>query len=338
MASDNAGPVFKADDIFRFVDFGLGRGIDATNPTPWTNKSSFQVRQVLGSNIIGTDEGGALHSYEREVSSVHTMHTSIKSSIEVPKSPITLGIDAEHSHSVNKSRRAIGRRVINRSVSFREDFADVPQFPSGGEKQLDAQQSILTFEERLAQWLVQRIGAERPIHKLKVNALERSEGRASSAIQLSPRESLESLATIIDRDDQSELKILADGCREFVNHFRITHYVSSIDIGAAEYYVLTEEEYLSKVGTSGSFGIEKLVNAAFEGGAKFEKSIKISNRRSIGKIDQKAVKRGSYEEAVIGYKIRPVTDLIRLQFLREELKKALLQFVVLQRDCTGECL
>ena len=200
-----AEPVFTREDIFRFVDLGLGRGIDATNATPWLNKSSFQVRRVHESNIIGTEEGGALQSYEREVTSVHTQQTSMKNSIVVPQSPITLGTDAEQSRSVSTSRRAIGRRVINRTVAFRDDFVD---FPLSGAKSFstaqeetaseihvhkkqgetdvsDAQQSILTFEERLAQWLVQRIGA----HRLKVKALERlgdgasdSEGQASSMI------------------------------------------------------------------------------------------------------------------------------------------------------------
>ena len=359
-----AEPVFTPEDIFRFVDLGLGRGIDATNPTPWLNKSSFQVRRVHEDNIIGTEEGGALQSYEREVTSVHTQQTSMKSSIVVPQSPITLGTDAEQSRSVSTSRRAIGRRVINRSISFRDDFIDVPlsgaktfttaQEETASEIHLhttskkqgetditDAQQSILTFEERLAQWLVQRISA----HRLKVKALERlssdgavdSEGQASSAIlsdQLSP---LESLALIIERGNRSELKLLINGCREFVYHFRITHYVSSIEMGAAEYRVLTEQEYLSKVGLSGSFGLEKLVNAAFSSTSSFKKSIKASDLRKIGTISRDGtVIRGSYGEAVVGVKIQPLTNLVRLQFLQLALKKALVQFVETQGDSSGE--
>lgn len=355
-----AEPVFTPEDIFRFVDLGLGRGIDATNPTPWLNKSSFQVRRVHENNIIGTEEGGALQSYEREVTSVHTQQTSMKNSIVVPQSPITLGTDAEQSRSVSTSRRAIGRRVINRSVSFRDDFVDVPlgganTFSTAREETAseihvrvsrkqgdteisDAQQSILTFEERLAQWLVQRISA----HRLKVKALERlssdSEGQPSSLTlndQLSP---LESLALVIERGNRSELKLLIDGCREFVYHFRITHYVSSIEMGAAEYRVLTEQEYFSKVGLSGSFGLEKLVNAAFSGTSSFKRSTKASDLRKIGTISRDGtVVRGSYGEAVVGVKIQPLTNLVRLQFLQLALKKALVQFVDTQGDSSGEC-
>ena len=120
-------------------------------------------------------------------------------------------------------------------------------------------------------------------------------------------------------------------------HFRITHYVSSIEMGAAEYRVLTEQEYFSKVGLSGSFGLEKLVNAAFSSTTSFKKSIKASDLRKIGTIDKNGtVVRGTYGEAVVGVKIQPLTNLIRLQFLQLALKKALVQFVETQGDSSGE--
>ena len=90
------------------------------------HKSSFQVRRITYENILGTEEGGAVQSYEREISSVQTQQTKIKTSILVPKSPLTIGTDAELSRSVHASRRAIGRKVINRTISFRDNFDDLP--------------------------------------------------------------------------------------------------------------------------------------------------------------------------------------------------------------------
>lgn len=360
-----AEPVFTPEDIYRFVDLGLGRGIDATNTTPWLNKTSFQVRRVHEGNIIGTEEGGALQSYEREVSSVHTQQTSMKLSITVPQSPITLGTDAEQSRSVSTTRRAIGRRVINRSISFRDDFVDVPlsgasNFSSAREETLseihlvtktnqpvvgDAQQSLMTFEERLAQWLVQRISARRQ----KVGALERLNEGDEETSQACPATAstlddklnpLEALALIIDHGNRSELKLLISACREFVYHFRITHYVSSIEMGAAEYHVLTEQEYFSKIGLAGSFGLEKLVKSTFSSTTSSKRSNKASDLRKIGKISSDGtVARGSYGEAVVGVKIQPISNLVRLQFLQLALKKALIQFVDSQGDDSGKlCL
>ena len=33
-------------DTDRIMYLGLGRGVDATDPTPWQNKTAFQVRPV----------------------------------------------------------------------------------------------------------------------------------------------------------------------------------------------------------------------------------------------------------------------------------------------------
>lgn len=365
MQDKKAQPVYTPGDIFRFVDLGLGRGLDATNPTPWLNKTSFQVRRVHNDNILGTDEGGALQSYEREISSVHSQQASMKFSITVPQSPIDIGADSEYSRTISTTRRAIGKRVINRTISFKDDFVDVPlsvakDLPSAREAALptlnvmaqpsaenpiitDAQQSPLTFEERLATWLVQRISA----HREKNEALEKvgdgaSERVASEAATIIAEQEnsrlLEVLTRIIDRGEKEELKLLLNACRDFVNHFRITHYVSAIELGAAEYRVLTEQDYYSKVGLGGSFGLEKLVGAVFSGSASSRRTKKASDLRTIGNIakPQGTVERGSYAEAVVGVKIQPISELVKLQFLQLALKKALVNFVEKRGDASGK--
>ena len=72
-----AQAVLTEKEMGRMIDLGLGRGIDATNEKPWVNKSSFQVRRVSFDNVIGTEEGGALQSYEREISRYEYISFSI---------------------------------------------------------------------------------------------------------------------------------------------------------------------------------------------------------------------------------------------------------------------
>ena len=360
-----AGPVFSSDELFRFVDLGLGRGIDATNPTPWLNKTSFQVRRVHKANIIGTDEGGEIQSYEREVASVHSQQTTMKLSITIPQSPLTLGTDAEQSRSISTSRRVIGKRVVNRTISFRDDFVDIPvaakDFCSAlegtrssiqlvkqfAEQEHDSEssclakvQSLLTFEERLATWLVQRIGA----HREKARVLKKIDDKPScdSVVENAETESLESLsplealAHIIERGQRSELKLIISACSEFVEHFRTTHYVSAIRLGAAEYRVLTEQEYYFKVGIAGSFGLDKVANGSGGGSFSSKKTRKASDSRTIGCIKDGVVERGSHGEAVVGLKILPISSLVRLQFLQLALEKALVRFVETQGDSSGK--
>uniref|UniRef100_A0A1X7V893 Uncharacterized protein n=1 Tax=Amphimedon queenslandica TaxID=400682 RepID=A0A1X7V893_AMPQE len=90
-------PVISQEEIYRYFDLGLGRGLDGTDPTPWLNKTSFQARNITYDNILGTEEGGAVQSYEREIVSVQTLQSKIKTSIVIPKSPMTIGADAELS-------------------------------------------------------------------------------------------------------------------------------------------------------------------------------------------------------------------------------------------------
>ena len=67
-SSEKASPVLTEKEIGRMIDMGLGRGVDATDASPWISKSSFQIRRVTSDSVIGTEEGGALQSYVREIS------------------------------------------------------------------------------------------------------------------------------------------------------------------------------------------------------------------------------------------------------------------------------
>ena len=66
-SSEKASPVLTEKEMGRMIDMGLGRGVDATDASPWVSKSPFQVRRVTLDSVIGTEEGGALQSYEQEI-------------------------------------------------------------------------------------------------------------------------------------------------------------------------------------------------------------------------------------------------------------------------------
>ncbi len=347
-------------EIGRMVDLGLGRGVDATNPKPWINKSSFQVRRLTIDNVIGTEEGGSLQSYEREVSSVHTQQTDLKSSIVIPQAPVSIGVDAEHSRSFSTTRRAVGKKVINRTISFRADFEDAPQSRSTDPKVARMQasasylttravateadtlvadaQSGLTFEERLATWIMERVNIRKELKAIRLA----SEGQpVPSHVETQGLRSdpIAELATIIQEGDEEDRKEMVKDCNVFVYHFRITHYVSAVELGAAEYRVLSEQEYYSKIGAAGSLGLEALANFAVSESASWKKTKKASDLKRIGVItgDGKVV-RGTYDEAVVGINIQPISNLVKLRYLQLALRKALLDYVDEQGDQSCESL
>ena len=332
-------PVHTPEEIYRFIDLGLGRGLDGTDPTPWLNKGSFQVRNVTFENILGTEEGGALRSYEREISSVHTQQTKIKSSLLVPESPLTIGADAELSRSVSTTRRAVGRKVINRTISFRDNFYDLPVNntifgidPSvQNQFTFEERQNQFTFEERLAQWILDHLQHDESHPKLESHiSLEAISGSEKP---------LEELAHILKHGSRADFKLIAKYCDAFVNNFRITHYVNAIELGAAEYRILTEEEYQTALGVAGSFGIDKLASVVTRQDFSIKKKKHASDLKQIGRIGENGtVDRGSYGEAVVGVKIKPITTLVKMKFLNVALEKALLKFVDSQSDNSGKTL
>jgi hypothetical protein len=355
-------PVILDDEMSRMIDLGLGRGVDATHASPWSMKSSFQVRQVTLDNIIGTEEGGALQAYEREISSVTTQQSTLKSSISVPQAPVTMSLEGEYSRSSSSTRKAIGKQVINRTISFRADFDDIPQQGAASndgdsdsskpEKTLvdmdtgsantnlyaglrrtsvAVVQTQFTFEQRLAEWILERILQRWDKACAQAKQSGNPQPKRPAIIGVNP---IADIAEYLKEASTDDKKNVYHDCTDFVGHFRITHYVSAIQLGAAEYRVLSENEYYKKVSTSGTFGLEAV--AKFVSSESYSKKSKIraSDTRQIGKIINDKVARGSYDEAVVGIKIQPIHTLVKLRYLHLALRRALLDYVDQQGDTT----
>lgn len=352
-----AQAVLTAKEVGRMIDLGLGRGVDATNPRPWLNKTSFQVRRVAIEGLIGTEEGGSMMSYEASVSSVVNQQSSLKSSIAVPRSPVSIGVDAELSRGTNTTRRAIGKRVVNRTISFRDDFEEVPvsstpeeavreasavstktlYVPATGEdsdKRVADVTSAVTFQERLARWIIDRILHRQRMAELELSAVGKPVPQKEVSYTGDP---VSDLAEFIHKSTADERKLIVKDCHDFVSHFRLTHYVSSIQLGASEYRVMNENEYFTQVTTVGSLGLDALANFAVT--EKYSKKVttKASERRTIGVISKSGtVERGSYNEAVVGVSFRPITSLLTLRYLYLATRKALLDYMEDQGDTTSK--
>lgn len=355
-SSGKAKPVITDDEVSRMIDLGLGRGVDATLASPWTMKCSFQVRQVTLDNIIGTEEGGALQAYEREISSVTTQQSNLKSSISVPQAPVTISLEGEYNRSSSSTRKAVGKQVLNRTISFRADFDDVPQGIGNGdsskpEKEMDdtdtgsastnlysgligsgstTPQSRFTFEQRLAEWILERV-LQRWEKESLLTGEDEPRPKRPNILGVDP---IADIADYLKAAASDEKKSVFADCRSFVRHFRITHYVSAIQLGASQYKVLSENEYYKKVSTSGTLGLDAVAKFVSSESYSKKTTFKASDTRQIGKIVNDKVERGSYDEAVVGIKIQPIHTLVKLRYLHLALRRALLDYVDDQGDTT----
>ena len=355
-ATAKASAVVTPREIGRIVDLGLGRGVDITKNSPWLDKSSFQVRPVDVDNIIGTEEGGSLQNYEREVISIQEQQGELKASIAIPQSPVMIGVDAEQSRSHATTRRSVGKKVVNRTISFRADFHDAPKSCTGDphkareeaslavsgrmmEPHLSVEENFLglsspckadegsmTFEERLCKWILERI-----IYRSELRAMQSmmNDGKISPTPSDVPdiTAPIQSIGKYIQACSHEERKEVVRDCKDFVYHFRITHYVSAIELGAAEYRVMSEDEYTTRVGLGGSFGFEAVANAVVKEKAEWRKTKRASDLKRIGLIKPDGtVERGSYGEAVVGIQVQPISSLVKIRYLQLALQQALLEY------------
>ena len=254
----------KAELIKHVVELGLGRGIDATSRTPWTSKSTFQVRRVQPS-VVETKELGTVGCYDHAIQGIQQMDQQFQASLSPPEAPISIYVEDESNRTTNSTRRVVGRRVINSTVGFQTDFEEkcsdgdalkftrdsflVPRDPS--EVVFNTQNSSQTFEERVSQWILHRIAHRYALVGQKFDFF-RAEGGSS----------VDRLAKLIHSKvvPKTEDYVKA-GCKELIQGLRITHYVSSMKLGAVEYRVISEGEYNKKLAKGGAFGLDALVES-----------------------------------------------------------------------------
>ena len=262
--------ILKEFELKRLEDFGLGRGLNASDVTLWQNKSSFQVREVTLEDIIGTDEGGACRRFRKEIYSSFTLQAEIQASIAIPHSPVTVGVDTELSRSVSSSRRSVGRKVITRTIGFRADFNDVPRLmkqyvressadsldeDDDSSADLPADASKPTFEERLCRWVLIRIKADEESKALMDEAL-RDGGECDHSV-----ETISRVFYRLRRDKAKKSKwygAVLRACIKFVRTINVTHYVSAVHLGASEYVVFTNKNYNSRVATKAMAGVSQV--------------------------------------------------------------------------------
>ena len=332
------------------MDLGLGRGVNATHFSPWLQKSTFQVQEVTPYNVVGTEEGGILQSYVDEVVSVEEIQLLMSSSIPA-SSKVTVGIDAELSRSYSTSRRSVGKKIITRSVSFKPDFEALLQHKAIGdltavaphqpESPTDEEETdnvvaaastrewspaVYNFEQRLSLWIIESL------------IDEEVEGFDTIKPTDNPTWVLANFIFKWPGDVNGVKDLLQRKCRQFVNHFDVTHYVSGIDLGASQYEVLSEEKYQEELGLKNKLEILQLVSIATESRRKSIRGKKSSRTTEIGRFDGNSVHRGTTDEAVVGVVFQPISALIKVKVLRTALQKAIQNYIEDQENSRGKLL
>ena len=319
-------PVMSTSEVKHFQDLGLGRGIDSSDPQLWKNKTPMQIRSVNEdlSNIIATDESGVVYKYKKVVSSLKTQQTKIQTSLSDPSSIVKIGLDAHYSQSATSTITIKGTRVQTRTVSFRYEFEDLPVDSDMAEIELRAktfykyESGYSMFENNLAVWLLaqfmdgQKHGTIPPkpdIRKIK--------GKT-------PLEKLAAYVIEIPGITSEASVALNEACRTFMFEFGITHYVSSIQLGALKYSMESRQTQTTGMGIGGNIGVASKASASASTDVLSETSQSTSQENDIGNFNEDGVvRRDTSDEAVIGFELQPISKLMRLPVVQTAMTAAI---------------
>ena len=286
---------FREEEIEHYIELGLGRGVNITDPNMWKGKTPDPMRKPCKDNIVGTQECGLLESYRKEVSSFHMRWQKLAFSFgELGASPVNIGLDEQFSKKIFSTVVIEGQRIESRTISFRSHFHDASL-------SADIDQAILQADENEEKYendLKQELG-----NWLKKCREDRT-GKELDSKDDNNKLPFLKLADQLKRD--GKLDEVARICSEFVKQRGITHYISAIKLGACEYHCVVSRSDQKGGGA---------------GGRKTEK-------QKIGRIDKDKVT----QEAVIDFEIQPLYKLVRVPYIQSLLRKAIEEYIQSQQS------
>ena len=191
-----------------------------------------------------------------------------------------------------------------------------------------------SFEESLSSWVIHNLVIDYPDLCHEEYARLLSQGvPGSELIKQWLRAAKGSMDTFRAK------RLLIDFCYKFVSHFKFTHFVSSIKLGAMEYTVMTLREYTTHLSHTSSAGVlQGTMVGSFTKSNKKQHHLLLSRRIGIIQNDSDGrytVPRETYAEAVIQAEFKPITSLICNPHLRRSLRGAISKYITKRADCSG---
>ena len=283
------------DELQRFEEFGLGRGVDVMDPSPFANKKSLDVLPISIDTIICTDEGGAYQSICQNLETSDTNTIQLALFTTVPKTPIQIGAAVEYSRRTTRRGYTIGRKVITRSVEFRKEVMADHEPKHSIENSITKPLDACSKDEKL-------LAGHVPKRSTIITQLEDC-----------------------SKDENQLVKLISE--------LRITHYVSKIQLGAAEYCTTSEEYYSSFVKGKANVGVDKIAELTLSESQKLTRSSQITEIKRIGLMNDKGVvERGTYMEAVVDVQLESIANLVKSD-LRNAVTNALRFYITARSYC-----
>ena len=294
-------PSLAEGEVKQLEELGLGVAIDITAKHPWVTKSAFLAKSVNSDDVIVINESNKFHRAREHVEKYSDVQAGLESSFRPdPSRPINVTVAADFHRSSTRSKTIDSRTLLTRTVAFRA------RDPGNWNKSVRKE----NFETNLHTYLVN--------HKCfpscnKPDCKEPECQKYSAATN--------------------------HQCIHYLKELGgVTHYVSSVTLGATRYQVHLNTTLFSSASTSSGISADTFVSAS----TKFKASRKVfqsqSKEQRIGKIpeslDSNVLQFRTKGEAVVKCSYNSLANLVSHPDLRMQLEMGIHEYIDSKKNGT----
>ena len=306
--------------------------MDITEKHSWGKKSAFQAKEVKRTkdrylkDLIVINESNQFKKYLEVVESYSEVQTALESSFRPsPNVPIDVSIAADFHRSFRNKKSINGKTVLTRTIAFRTNAP----ITRAAEKEV--------FEVQLNEWLEK----SNSIQKGDANTIIPEECKIPN---YKPKKVDQPCGTATPANDgkkESFWYYTPDTNHSCIGYLRalggVTHYVSSITLGASEYHVETEKLLNLSLSQSTGAHVDRFASATVKSHKKKKQFVSRSKTEAIGRVP--VLERGkpkdllpfrSKDEAVVRCSFTSLGNLVTHPHLQKELEAAIQEYIDFQ--------
>ena len=318
------------EELQLLEELGLGVAVDITVKHPWARKSAFQAKPVVErkgasaeqeasklvakakAKLIVINESNQFLKTTENVATYSEVQAGLESSFRPdPSKPISINITADFHRSNTRSKTIKGSTVLTRTVAFR---VQEPSSRIEREKEVFEKE---VFEKQLHNWLVH---PKRKCCEIEDHHHNHSNGYNNECVY-----------------SQKTNHYCIDYLKELGG---VTHYVSSITLGATKYHISQNSTLFNSISTSSGGGVDSFVKASTESKTSKKVFQSSSKEQQIGKIPQhdsnlkELLRFRTKGEAVVRCSYNSLSNLVSHPELRMQLERGIQEYIDTQKNGT----
>ena len=314
-AHDEPWETSLTDDELKILEeLGLGVAVNITAKHPWAKKSTFQAKPVSdASDLIVTNESNHFQRSSQQIETYSEMQAGLESSFRPdPSKPISINVAADFHRSDTRSKTIKGTTVLTRTIAFRA------RYPTTKRQDVKKEE----FEKQLHTWL------------------------------LLQRRNLVSCKTCGKNPDPESCQCADCTYDPKTNHYCIeylrelggvTHYVSSITLGAKKYQIELNSTLFTSLSTATGISADAIASVSVKSKSTRKVFQSSSKEQLIGKIPQhdqarELLKFRTKGEAVVQCSYHSLANLVSNPNLREELDSGIQEYIDSQKNGTRKSI